>query len=60
MTRVIVGMETDEIALENTEQELFSDRENSVDLRGWERSVQEETNLDILLGVADFLTEHGG
>lgn len=60
MTGIVVGVETDKIALKNTEKELFSDGQDSVDFGGGEGSMEEKADLDILLGVTDFLSEHGG
>jgi hypothetical protein len=53
-------METDEVAMEHTEQECFSDGQNSVNLTAWERRVEEEPNLDVLLAVTNLLSEHFG
>ena len=60
MTSVVVCVEANEVAVENAEQNLIADGEDSVDLGTGERCVQEEANLDILLGIAELLAQHGG
>lgn len=49
MSGIVIGMEADQIAMEDTQQELISDRQDSVNLTARERRVEEEANLDILL-----------
>lgn len=58
MSRVVVGMETDEVAVQDTEQQLVSHGQNPIDLAGGERSVQEEADLDVLFAIPDLLAEH--
>ena len=60
MAGVVVGVETDQIALKDTKKEFLSDWQDSVDLRGRERCMEEEADLDVLLGITDLLAEHGG
>jgi hypothetical protein len=57
---VIIGVEADQIAVQYTVEDLVTDRENSVDLTTGEGSVEEETELDVALGVADLFAEHSG
>jgi hypothetical protein len=59
MTSVIVSMESNQIAVKYAEKDLVSNWKNAVDLATWERRVEEETNLDILLRIAKFLAKHG-
>ena len=58
VSRIIIGMEANQITGQNTSQQLLSHRQDSVYLGRWERSVKEETDLDVLLGVANLLAEH--
>ena len=58
VSRIIVGVETDQVTRQNTGQQLLSHRQDSVNLRRWEWSVKEEANLDVLLGVTNLLAEH--
>lgn len=44
--------------MQNSQKELIANRENAIDLATRERSVQEETNLDVLLAVADLFAQH--
>ena len=60
MTSIVVCVEANEVAVENAEQDLIADGEDSVDLGTGERCVQEEANLDILLGVTELFAQHGG
>lgn len=52
-------METNQVAVKYTKQDLVTDGKDSVDFRAGEWSVQEEADLHILLAVAKFLTQHG-
>jgi len=49
---IIIGVESDQIAVQYTIKDLVTDRQNSVDLAAGEGSVEEETKLDVTLGVA--------
>lgn len=60
MSRVVVCVEANQVALEDAKQQLLANRKDTVDLAAGERSMQEEANLDVLLGVADFLAQHLG
>jgi hypothetical protein len=60
VTGVVVRVEADEVAVEDTEQDLVANGENAVDLGAGEGCVQEEADLDVLPGVAELLAQHGG
>lgn len=60
MPGVVVGVETNQIAMQHAQEKLVPDRQNTIDLTAGERSVQEEANLDILLTVANLLAQHLG
>ena len=49
-------METDQIAVEDSKKQLFSDWQNSVDFTTGEWRVQEEANLDVLLRRSNLLS----
>ena len=57
---IIIGVESDQVTVQNTVENLVTDRQNSVDLATGEGSVEEETELDVALGVADLFAEHSG
>lgn len=58
MTGVIVSVEANKVAMEDTEQECFSDGQNPVDLAAGKWRVEEETDLNVLLAVTDLLPQH--
>lgn len=58
MPSIVVGMEPNQVAMQDTEQQLVPDWENSVDLAAREGRMEEEADLDILLAIADLLTQH--
>lgn len=58
MARIVVRVESNEIAVEDTEQNLVTDGQDSVDLGAREGRVQEEANLDILFRVAKLFSQH--
>lgn len=58
MPSVIIGVESDQIAVQYAVEDLVTDRQDSVDLTTGEGGVEEETKLDVALGVADFFAEH--
>jgi hypothetical protein len=60
MTGVVVGVEANEVAMQDTKQEGFSDRQNPVDLTAGKGGVEEEANLDVLLAVANLFAKHLG
>jgi hypothetical protein len=60
VARVVVGVETNQVALEYTLEDLISHGENAVDFRTGERCVEEKADLDVLLGVANLLAQHLG
>lgn len=53
-------MEPDQVAMQNTEQQLVPHWEDSVDFAAREGRVEEEANLDIFLAMADLLAQHLG
>ena len=57
---VVVCVEANQIAVEDTQQKRFPDRQNSIDFTAGEGGMKEEANLDVLLGVADLLAKHLG
>lgn len=57
---VVVGVEANQVAVEDTQQKRFPDGQDAVDLTAGEGGVKEEANLDVLLGVADLLAQHLG
>jgi phenylpyruvate tautomerase PptA (4-oxalocrotonate tautomerase family) len=58
MTGVIVSVETDEIAMENSQKQFIAHGQNPIDFTARERSMQEEANFDILFAVTDLLAKH--
>jgi hypothetical protein len=60
MSGIIVCVKSDKIALQDTQQKLFSDRKDSIDFAAREGRVEEEANLDVLFGRANFLSQHCG
>lgn len=58
MARIIVGVESDQVTVEDAVQQGLADRDDSVDLGRGKWSVQEEADLHVLLCVADQLTQH--
>lgn len=58
MPSIIIGVEPDQIAVEDTVENLVTDRQDSVDLTTGEGSVKEETKLHVALRVANLLAEH--
>jgi hypothetical protein len=57
---IIIGVESDQITVQYTIEDLVTDRQDSVDLATGEGSVEEETELDVALGVANLFAEHSG
>lgn len=58
MPGVVIGVETNQVAMQDSQEQLIANGENAVDLATREGSVQEETNLDVLLAVANLLAQH--
>ena len=58
MPCIVVGVETNEIAVKNPEEDLVSDWKDSVDLGGWKWCVEKEANLDIGCPITNLLAEH--
>jgi hypothetical protein len=44
--------------MQNSQKKLIANGENAIDLATREGSVQEETNLDVLLAVANLFAQH--
>lgn len=59
VSSVVVGVKSDEIAMQDTEKDLIADREDAVDLTAWEWGVQEEANLHILPCISKLFPKHG-
>lgn len=58
MPGVVISVETNQVAMQNSEKKLIANRENAIDLATREGSVQEETNFDVLLAVANLFAQH--
>ena len=58
MASIVVGVESDQIAMQHTKEEFVSDRQNTINFAAGEWCVQEEANFDIVLAVTDLLTQH--
>jgi len=58
MSGIVIGMEPNEVAVKDTKQQLVPNGQNSVDLATGKRRMQEETNLDVLLAVANLFPKH--
>lgn len=59
MTSIVIGVETNQIAVQYTSEYFVSDGENTVDLATGEWGVEEESELDVALGVSNLFSEHG-
>ena len=60
MPSVIIGVESDQVTVQYTVEDLVTNRQDSVDLATGEGSVEEETELDVALRVADLFAQHSG
>lgn len=58
MAGIVIGVETNQVAMQNSQEKLIANGENAIDLATREGSVKEEANLDVLLAVADLFTQH--
>jgi hypothetical protein len=58
MASIVVGVEANQVAVKETGEQSLSHRQNSIDFTAGERRVQEEANLDILLGVSKLFSQH--
>lgn len=58
MPGVVISVETNQVTMQNSQQKLIANGQNAVDLTTGERSVQEETNLDVLLAITDLFPQH--
>lgn len=56
---IVVGVEADQIAVKDASKDLVAYWKDTVDLATRERGVKEEAELDVLLSVTNFLTQHG-
>lgn len=61
MPRVVIGVEADQVAVQETQEYLVPDRQDPVDFRAGEGSMQEEPDFDVLLVRAlKLFAQHGG
>ena len=51
-------MESNQVAVQDSKQNLIPDRQNAVNFRGREGRMEEESNLDVHIGTK-FLSQHG-
>ena len=58
MTSVIIGIESDKVAVQNAQKKLITQRQDTVDFTARERSIQEEPDLNILIAAPKFPTQH--
>lgn len=58
MAGVVVGMESNKIAMQDTKEDFIAHWEDTVDLAAWKRGVEEEANLHVLLCVFELFPEH--
>ena len=58
MSSIIIGVESNQVAVQYTVENLVTDRQDSVDLATGEGSVEEESKLDVAFRVANLLSEH--
>lgn len=59
VTRIVIGMEPDQVTLQHAAQQLTPHGQDSIDLTARERSMQEESNADIVLAQGcKFLAEN--
>ena len=58
MSSVVVGVEPNEIAVEETGKKGLSDRQDSVDFTAGEWGMEEEANLDVLFCRANHFAKH--
>lgn len=53
-----MSVESNQVAVQYSQQDLIPDGQNAVNLRGREGGVEEESNLDTHVGT-NFLSQHG-
>ena len=59
VTRIVIGMEPDQVTLQHAAQQLTPHRKDSIDLTAREWSMQEESNADIVLAQGcEFFAEN--
>lgn len=50
-------MESNQVAVQDSKQDFVTDRQNAVNFRGREGSMEKESNLDVHVGT-NFLSQH--
>lgn len=58
MAGVVISVEANQIAMQDTQKKLIANRKNTIDFTAGEWGVQEEADLDILLAITNLLTQH--
>jgi hypothetical protein len=58
MSRIVICVEPNEIAVEHTKQQLVTDGQDSVDFAAREGSMEEKSDLDIFLAIPNLLAKH--
>lgn len=58
MPGVVISVETNQVAMQDTQQKLIANGENAVDLTAGERSMQEEPNFDVLFAITNLFSQH--
>ena len=59
MPGVVVGMEANQIAMQDALEQLVANRQDTIDLAAREGRVKEEADLDILASFANGLAQNG-
>lgn len=60
MPGIVIGVESDQITMQNPQQQLIANRQDTVDLATRERGMQKEPDLYVRLRVTNFLAQHLG
>lgn len=58
MTRIVVRVEPNQVAVKQAAEQRFTNGQDTVDFAAGKRCVQEEANLDLLVGLGDFFPQH--
>jgi len=58
VSSIIIGVESDQVAVQYTVENLVTDGQDSVNLATGEGSVEEEAELDVALRVANLFAQH--
>lgn len=58
MSRIVICVKPNEIAVKYTEQQLIADGEDSVDFAAREGGMQEESDLHVFLAISNLLAKH--